>query len=254
MDKKCKVVLLSTENNTKVSKGNITGVLDYHQFFSSREGIYSNHTYQHLYILSDDEAKKGDWVIFNNEIYKISKTGILYNDDCTLQTSNASIFLNPKYCKVIVATTNTDLLKEGVAKIEDKFIEEYCINPVESALVEYTGYYGENGLPAYDKIPKLSSNDSIIIKPDTITDKLKEYFKNTPREEVLRGWAEAKKNSAKNSPKVKDFIKAVELEETWDCIMEEFENYLEGTKYDNESQYIIFGQWLSKNYEIPKKK
>ena len=37
--------------------------------------------------------------------------------------------------------------------------------------------------------------------------KLKDYFANTPREEILKGWEEAKKNSAKNSPLLKDFIK-----------------------------------------------
>ena len=41
------------------------------------------------------------------------------------------------------------------------------------------------------------------IKPDILY-KLQAYFDETPRNEVLKGWEEAKKNAAKNSPKLKD--------------------------------------------------
>lgn len=40
-----------------------------------------------------------------------------------------------------------------------------------------------------------------------ILNNLEKYFKETPREEVLKGWQETKKNSPKNSPKVSDFLK-----------------------------------------------
>lgn len=33
-----------------------------------------------------------------------------------------------------------------------------------------------------------------------ILEKLKQYFKDTPREEVLKAWKEAKENAPKNSP------------------------------------------------------
>lgn len=36
---------------------------------------------------------------------------------------------------------------------------------------------------------------------------LKEYFKNTPREEVLKSWKESKKNAPKNGPTVDEFLK-----------------------------------------------
>lgn len=47
-----------------------------------------------------------------------------------------------------------------------------------------------------------------------ILDKLKKHFNETPREEILKGWQEAKKNAPKNSPKIKDFLNQKCLHDT----------------------------------------
>ena len=41
---------------------------------------------------------------------------------------------------------------------------------------------------------------------ENILEDLKRYFRDTPREKVLRDWAETKKNSPKGGPKLKDFL------------------------------------------------
>ena len=41
---------------------------------------------------------------------------------------------------------------------------------------------------------------------DNILEDLKKYFRETPRDQVLKDWAEAKKNSPKGGPKLKEFL------------------------------------------------
>ena len=41
---------------------------------------------------------------------------------------------------------------------------------------------------------------------ENILENLKKYFRETPREEVLKGWEEAKKNAPKGGPKLNDFL------------------------------------------------
>lgn len=41
---------------------------------------------------------------------------------------------------------------------------------------------------------------------ENILEDLKKYFRETPREEVLKGWKEAKQNAPKGGPKLKDFL------------------------------------------------
>lgn len=42
---------------------------------------------------------------------------------------------------------------------------------------------------------------------NNILEKLKQYFKNTPRDKVLSDWKHTKENAPKNSPLLKDFLK-----------------------------------------------
>jgi hypothetical protein len=94
---------------------------------------------QNIYITSDEEIKKRDYVICDNKLYKIIVTGVLYNDDFTLQTDIEGVFLNPKYCSKIILTTDQDLIKDGVWGIEDGFLEWFVKNPA-CEYVELKGY------------------------------------------------------------------------------------------------------------------
>jgi hypothetical protein len=84
---------------------------------------------QNIYITSDEEIKERDYVICDNKLYKIIVTGVLYNDDFTLQTDIEGVFLNPKYCSKIILTTDQDLINDGVQAIDDDFLEWFVKNP-----------------------------------------------------------------------------------------------------------------------------
>ena len=66
-----------------------------------------------IYITSDEEIKEGDWLIWNDKVYKDSKrsfTGVDYSQ-----------------CKKIILTTDQSL--DGVQPIDDEFLEWFVKNP-----------------------------------------------------------------------------------------------------------------------------
>ena len=69
---------------------------------------------QHIYITSDEEIKEGDWCYnsINNNVYKkeIDKLSFAYEYK-------------------IILTTDQDLIKDGVQKIADDFLEWFIKNP-----------------------------------------------------------------------------------------------------------------------------
>lgn len=206
MEKKCKVVLLPTENKTRIHKAKDNRIICSLGNYSKDNFDFDSN--QHLYILSDDEIKEEDW-FYRKEIG--FKEISLYKAGIQL-----------KNCKKVIATTNPNLIKEGVASIDDKFVKEYCNNPVEEVLVEYELYNTKpNALPIYGKFDyklKLSSNGSIIIKPVEETwDDIEEEFLN----HLKLKYPESKNNIGVHS--LVDFAQ----------------------------EYRI---WLKNNYEVPKKK
>ncbi len=72
-------------------------------------------TAQHIYIISDEETKDGEWVMS------------LYTD--TPQKISKSDFLDEEYYKKIIITTDQDLIKDGVQAIDDEFLEWFVKNP-----------------------------------------------------------------------------------------------------------------------------
>lgn len=59
-----------------------------------------------------------------------------------------------------------------------------------------------------------------------ILEKLKQYFKDTPREEVLKGWKEARENAPKNSPSVDIQPMSMEIAPNLKEMLEAHEYYL----------------------------
>lgn len=201
MENKCKVVLLNTVKEPK--KGDILlrhlwkdtkieckslwqynetvviqDVKQYTTLNGSFRDIYTSFVPQHIYILSDDEIKEGDWFIWDNDdsIQKAVSDSQAYTDCYGKGSFSINMCAIGKEAKKIIATTNPDLIKEGIASIDDEFIKQYCDNPIEEVNVEYE--YKENiNERIYGKSivigdvtnqreePKLSSNGSIIIKP-----------------------------------------------------------------------------------------
>ena len=71
---------------------------------------------KHIYITSDEEIKKEDWVL--NPIYKTVYKWI----------KNADIYFDRIDAKKIILTTDQDLIKDGVQAIDDEFLEWFIKN------------------------------------------------------------------------------------------------------------------------------
>lgn len=88
-------------------------------------------------------------------------------------------FLKREEAKKIVASLNPDLIKEGIASIDNEWLQTYCKNPVDKVLVEFEEITNNTliglGIDSMNYKPKLSPNGSIIIKP--IVDDWDEIFK-----------------------------------------------------------------------------
>lgn len=149
MKKNCKVILLLTnnpkpnynkpvikteiiegENKNRVSLSIVTS--PYYCFSHIKQA-------NHLYILSDDEIKEGDWFLYKNS-GKATHTNDLIVSKCIkthkrIVTSD-NLVSGRENCKKIIATTDHNL---KLPNIPIEFIKSYCNNPVDEVEVEYNG-------------------------------------------------------------------------------------------------------------------
>lgn len=153
--------------------------------------------HQHLYIISDDEIKEGDWFI--NDLNQIKK--------CTSRDTEGYIDFEggfntkPSSCKKIIATTDSSLwrpshkyasdvilLPQPSQQFIEKFIEEYNRgNVITDVLIEYElisneEYFGNTVNPDYD-VPYFDEKLKINPKDNTIT--IKKVKDSWSREEVI---------------------------------------------------------------------
>lgn len=135
--KKCKVVMLPTKETSSIIKWTSKNVLEYSKnpFFISKEQVP-----QHLYIISDDEIKEGDWYLdkTNNTIHQATK--VVQNNKEQLEY--------PAY-KIIATTDSSLTILVGYNNVEtslpqpsqsfiEKYIESYNAGKViEDVMVEY---------------------------------------------------------------------------------------------------------------------
>lgn len=175
MKKRHKIVMLQSEKASKFYKC-IKRTGDYH--FNTKENTLhldfksepSKEYFepQHLYILSDEEIKEGDWYIspkFHNSIHQWSKDNISTD----------------KQRKKIIATTNPDLWGknfterdkeiwyDGIPKISLDFVERYAKeynkgNIIKEVMLEYECSQGFSSCDKIGcKVLKLRSNGLVII-------------------------------------------------------------------------------------------
>ena len=134
---------------------------------------------KHIYITSDEEIKKGDWVL--NPIYKTVYKWI----------KNSDIYFDRIDAKKIILTTDQDLINDGVQSIDDEFIEWFVKNPsceyvkVEKehhTEVEEVSYEGDFQNVDYIKykviIPKEESKQELSLK-------INDEFLDTTSKEIL---------------------------------------------------------------------
>lgn len=124
----CNCILLPTEKaNHKNSIMSVDGYLIPMENDTSDDIInWDGKSLNHLYFLSDEEIKEGDWYInlSNNFIGQEVSVNIL-----------ASIKLNPQRFKKIIATTDESL---GLPRPSNEFLKKYCeLGGIDEVLVEY---------------------------------------------------------------------------------------------------------------------
>jgi len=184
----CQCVMLPTD---KASKLYIAGN-NLFNYEKERENGIGNCQNQHLYILSSEEIKEGDWYIKNNSSIHQSAGGEIEKGDY-------------KNCKKIIATTDillTDYVKvEGgfgsynkVPRPSDDFLKAFvkAQGKIDKVLVEYEGFIGcsecgrEYPFPMakecfQSKMCKRFNNLKLKVSPDnTITIKpIKDYSNRT---------------------------------------------------------------------------
>ena len=125
----CEVVMLATDKRSNLQLNVIHKTL-----FSDKEGAeIPSQPFQHLYIVSNEEIKKGDWYV----IVQDSKKGYQV---ATKPASIEEVSLQNKFnCKKIVASTDKSLsLPQPSQAFIEKYIEEYNKgNVITNVLVEY---------------------------------------------------------------------------------------------------------------------
>lgn len=184
MLKKAQVIMLPTKN--KINGSIVKDIMNEVKLLHIKQKDFCEHEdfeAQHLYIISDDEIKEGDWFInlFNNVI---------------VQADN---WIYVSTCKKIIATTNTSLTEDKrtyISGLMDKpnilpqpsqqFIEKYIESynrgdVITDVLVEYETNYLKWKTSELEKLEdtnklKINSNNTITIK------KLKNSWS---REEVI---------------------------------------------------------------------
>jgi len=184
MKKKCKVVMLPTNNKSKIWLGKDTILKSYNQ--DQHAGSPGNAF--HLYILSDDEIKKGDWYIHGN------------NYICQLKSDNPQSNYNSKYNKKIIATTDSSLspflgfdtesgidVSNKIPSIPQSFIDKYVNeynkgNKIEEVMVEYEPLIDEDTFNIDEDTFNIV--DCLLLNPDNSINI--KYIKDSwTREEVI---------------------------------------------------------------------
>lgn len=175
LKEKAQVIMLPTENESKIIE--INNNLDLYEF-DVKQITGRSYTAQHLYILSDEEIKKGDWYIdsvLTNDI-KVKKCIKEYRS-----------LLDSEYCKKIIATTDASLTYKipsgeiypewdykALPQPSQGFIEKYIKkynkgNIITDILVEYeTVFLPIDAYPSQQKHVKqlkVSKDNTITIHP-----------------------------------------------------------------------------------------
>lgn len=165
MFKKHKVVMLPTEKESYIYFIKDKNRIKFDKYSNPAQIPNSTNVInQHLYILSDEEIKEGDWYL-DLDIDIVSKFS--KGDKFDIEVL--------KRLKKIIVSTDKSLESP---RPSDSFIKKYCeLGGIDEVIVEYEEYYKQNR-PDTELLTriKIASDNTITIKP------VKE---NWNREEVI---------------------------------------------------------------------
>jgi len=223
--RKCKVVMLATDDDCNLTLG-LNNLLVHHNYTRSaiqnRNEDYIN---QHLYILSDEEIKEGDWFVCLNakvlQAKQITKSGDILP---TESWGAAMSFFPPRECKKIISTTDfllgkpyskdnmlmSSRLPQPSQSFTKKYVTEYNKdNIITEVLVEYENVnttkkedyqyiQGKGSNLNYIYKPKLTKENTITIHPvnkmyskeevEVILENYRQYYRRATLKEELQNW------------------------------------------------------------------
>ena len=120
--------ILPTDKPSRLWMTKLGNLTRCHDIKPIKEALGNN---VNIYITSDEEIKEGDWLIVNDEDVMQMKSS--YDNDMTGEDIWVGDSLNgyatyKDNCKKIILTTDQDLIKDGVQKIDDEFLEWFVNN------------------------------------------------------------------------------------------------------------------------------
>ena len=129
--KEREVVKLVTADKSEISLGNMGSGMIRH---TNIRPDYTKRAYMHLYVLSDDKIREGDWIFWNNKIVKAIDTSY-YSSKKIIATNNINLLYSKE-------TDTLPSLPNQLPKLSDNFIDFYVkefnnSNIIEKVLVEY---------------------------------------------------------------------------------------------------------------------
>jgi len=183
MKNRAKVHLLPTNDERAV----IGLTADEKTLWFAHSGVGNSYGNRHLYITTDDEIKEGDWCLFFWDGTKDGELGQVGSEPQQYLPSKGHT-LNRNLRKIIATTDpklrsdsliedparpeDNLLIRKGIPKIPQSFIESYCKNPVDNVMVEYGLFHDGNfkdddETHAFKAIrkPRVNSHNEIIIHP-----------------------------------------------------------------------------------------
>lgn len=184
--KKCKVIKLDTKDKTSVLKntykftkehGNPIMYLDKRDNLNNAED--RGYIFQHLYILSDEEIKEGDWFISElNQIWQHNgKIQPSIKAKKIIATTDESLIYNYDYSWIRTEDITKITYNKSLPRPSESFLQKYCeLGGIDEVLVEYEDK-GKWGFKQYEdgyvdanywysnNILKIADDNTITIKP-----------------------------------------------------------------------------------------
>jgi len=168
MKKECNVVMLPTENQSKIvlKRGNVLEYAEHPPLYGIKNLGWK---YQHLYITSpDEEIKEGDWMYhkLDGKIFKYEPSKYHQLED---------ILQNPKeygYKKIIATTDesikqtskNSILITHPFPRPSNEFLKKYCeLGGIDKVMVEYENEIALDGHTIIGSGLKVAPDNTITI-------------------------------------------------------------------------------------------
>ena len=189
-----------------------------------------------LFITSDEEIKKGDWVL--NPIYKTVYKWI----------KNSDIYFDRIDAKKIILTTDDQLIKDGVQAIDEEFLKWVVKNPsCDFIRTLKVPYFDESSHSYLLVIPKEESKQELSLK-------INDEFLDTTSKEILYTLMEefdnlVTENSSEETPKQEITIEEIEQQITLtEARGERVIKYLD--KYKGQSIYNEIALAIEFGYQL----